>query len=159
TALSGLTTDNPLDGSTSCYIQAGAGIKTRLDFPHLSDFNSLVGRTVNKAELVIPFEPGDRFYPQDKLFLLYKNQQGSLQILPDQTMQTIGGGVNLFHNEYRFNISRYIQKVLNDEISPEAIYLLSSSAGVSVNRVFAHGPLFSSEDKRENMRLIITLTN
>lgn len=157
--LNGLTSSNSLSGDINTYIQGGAGTKTRLEFPGLMNFNDIENRTVNKAELIIPYESGGRFYPQDKMFLLYKNQDGDLAILPDQVSNSIGGTVNTSDREYRFNITRYVQRILNGDLTPESLYLLSSSAGISVARVQAHGPHFNLDDKTDNMRLVITLSH
>ena len=149
----------PLAGEISCFIHAASGSKVKIEIPHLEEFNALDRRTVNGADLIIPFDNDPRFAAQEQLVLLYKNSSGELRVLPDQTSQTIGGLADFVANVYRFRIPRYIQGVLDGEISSQGLYLLSTRAGVSVNRVVCHGPAYSPDVPSQNMRLILTLSS
>jgi hypothetical protein len=75
--------------------------------------------------------------------LLYKNEEGDNNLLPDQTTSahSIGGNYDSTNRYYRFNITRYIQQVISGEIANTGIYAVSNSAGVTVNRVVLAGPL------------------
>jgi hypothetical protein len=157
TALSGIP-DGPLDGAMECYVQAGAGTKVRIEMPHLNEFNALEGRTINGAQLVIPFEDDARYSPLDQLVLLYEDTEGKLRVLPDQTSQSIGGRADFSDRLYRFQIGRYVQQVINGDIASRGLYLLSTRAGVSVNRVVCRGPDFST-NPNQRMRLILTVSS
>jgi hypothetical protein len=140
------------------YIQAGSGTKVKIDIPHLETLNGYDSRTVNGAQLIVPFEDDGRYRAQDQLVLLYVDESGDLRALPDQVSQTIGGAGDFVRDEYRFRIERYVQKVLNGDISSQGLYLLSTRAGVSVNRLVCRGPGFDPSDRTRNMRLILTFT-
>ncbi len=161
--LAGLTPENPLDGSISSYVQAGASAKTKIELPFLDQYNVLEGRTINKAELIVPVEDNynSRLPVPSQLFVLGKNDEDENIILPDQVTAShdIDGIYMADTLEYRFNITRWVQQVLNGEISNNGLQLVSNSAGVSINRVELHGPDFNPALPEDNMRLLITLSN
>lgn len=150
-----------VDGSSESFVQAGGGVKTHIEFPNLTDYAGFGNITINKAELIIPVSTADagKYTPQQLLFLLYKDEDGENQLLPDQNTNahSIGGTYNENDGEYRFNITRYIQRVINGELPATGIYVVSNSAGVSGNRVILHGPSHS-EEAGQNMRLLLTFS-
>lgn len=142
TQLNGIE-NNELDGSLSSFVQSGGGVKTHIEFPFLTDYQSFGNITINKAELILPVKDIERFTPQSTLFLLYKDEEGENRLLPDQSSSahSIGGNFDSGNQYYRFNITRYIQQVISGEIDNTGIYAVSNSAGVTVNRVVLAGPL------------------
>lgn len=153
--LANLDPVTPLDGSSLLYVQSTGGILSTIDFP---DLENTPEATINQARLIIPFENDFRYRAHDKLFLLFKNEDGEYTTMPDETLGTIGGTVDFTNEHVVFDISRYIQKRLSGDIPEGPLYLLSSSAGVTANRMVLHGPSFSTE-KKENMRLVVTYSN
>ena len=145
------------------YVQAAAVCKTRIEFPHIDDYNEFEQRTINKAELIIPvFQEFDERLPfQSALFLLTEDEDGDAVGLPGQlsTVVDIGGSYNSSTNEYRFNISRWFQEYLNGNQAVNFVNLVSNNAGISVRRVGANGPEANPEDSSNNMRLILTFTD
>jgi hypothetical protein len=156
--LQALSTTDTLASQTMVYLQAGAGTKTKIELPHLLDLQMNEGRIVNKAELIVPFEPDSKYPPTSQIFIFYQNSEGKLIALPDQFSGNIGGGVEEGNKRYRLNITQYIQKVLSGELENAPLFIVSGAAGVSVNRTVLHGPEFSNVAS-ENMRLIITYSN
>jgi hypothetical protein len=150
---------NNVPGDERCYVQAGAGSKVKIDIPHLETLNDLDGRSINRAQLIVPFEDGIALYPQAGLFLAYEDEEGELRILPDQIFGNIGGSADFVADRYIFNISLYIQRVLNGEIKSNGLFILSQNAGVSVARSVLHGPRYSADNKNQNMRLVLTYTH
>lgn len=144
TVLSNIAT-SALDGSLETYVQSGGGVKSHIEFPFLEDYKDFGNITINKAELFLPVVNADisRYSPQSTLFLLYKNEDGENNLLPDQSSSahSIGGNYDSGNQYYRFNITRYIQQVISGEIENTGIYAVSNSAGVTVNRVVLAGPL------------------
>ena len=141
-------------------IQAGSSCKLKLEFPFLENYNDFEGRTINRAELILPRTAlyDSRFPSQELLFLLTENEDGDLVGLPDQlsTLTSIGGQYNSVEDAYIFNISRFVQLYLNGELNSKVLYAVSNNASVSVNRVEIVGPESLAEDK---MRLILTYSN
>jgi len=132
----------------------------RIDFPTIMDLNDYDGRTVNRAELVVPVEDtyDGRYALPSLLFLLTEDEDGNLVGLPDQLSSSvnIGGAYNSTRDAYVFNISRYVQNLLNGEQALNSVYLVSNNASVSVNRVLVNGPESLSDNQ---MRLILTFSN
>ncbi len=156
--LQALSATDTLANQAMLYLQAGAGTKTKIELPHLLDLQINEGRIVNKAELIVPYEPDSKYAPTTQIFIFYQNNEGTLVALPDQFSGNIGGGVEEGNKRYRLNITQYIQKVLNGEIENAPLFIVSGAAGVSVNRTLIHGPEFS-DNNVENLRLIITYSN
>jgi len=140
------------------YLQAGAGIKTKLVIPNLLNLQTSEGSIVNKAELIVPYEPNSRYAPTSQIFIFYQNSEGTLVALPDQFSGNIGGGVEESNKRYRLNITQYVQKVVSGEMENAPLFIVSGAAGVSVNRTVLHGPDYSNISS-ENTRLIITYSN
>ena len=153
-----LVTTDTLANQAMTYLQAGAGTKTKLVLPNLLDLQMSEGRIINKAELIVPYEPDSRYAPTSQIFIFYQNSEGTLVALPDQFSGTVGGGVEEGNKRYRLNITQYVQKVISGELQNAPLFVVSGAAGVSVNRTIIHGPEFS-ENNFENLRLVITYSN
>lgn len=158
TALSALSTSQTVDGNVNTYVQAAGSMKTRIDLPFIDDYNQYENKSINRAELIIPFEDDERYPAQSNMFLVYEDADGDFNLLPDQVLGTIDGYGDFDSDYYTFNISLYLQKILNGEIESEGLYLISRNAGVSVNRCRLHGPNHTPGTPSENMRLILTFS-
>lgn len=158
TALAPIDADIDVDGDVMTYVQAGGSVKTLIEFPHISDFDAIENKSINRAELRIPFEDSYRYEPQSNMFLVYLDEDGDYNLLPDQVLGSIGGSGNFTSDYYTFNISLYVQKLLNGEITSQGLYLISKNAGVSVNRCILHGPNHTPDTPSANMRLILTFS-
>lgn len=159
-SLSPLNQDGEVDGSNELVVQAAAGAKAKVIFPHLDNFNAIETRTVNKAELIVPVQEGrdTRFGVQSLLFCLTENEDGEPVSLPGQlsSLIDIDGDYDGVNNEYRFNISRWFQDYLNGIAAVNFLYIVSNNAGVSVTRVQLNGPDGDVMDPDRKMRLELT---
>jgi len=155
--------NNPLNGDLLNYIQAGGGVKTKLVFPGLLELNNFEQRTINNAVLLLPIETADisSFEPQSSLFALTVNSDGESSAIPDQLLGPthIDGIYDEDNQWYRFNITRYVQAILNGDQENNELYLVSNSSGVSVRRVILTGPNAFPEGDDKNMRLLLTFSN
>jgi hypothetical protein len=158
TALAPLDSDNDVSGDVMTYVQAAGSMKTLIEFPFLSDLDAIENKSVNRAELRIPFDDSYRYAPQTNMFLVYLDEDGDYNLLPDQSLGSIGGNANFTDDYYTFNISLYLQKVLNGEITSQGLYLISKNAGVTVTRCALHGPNHTPSAPSDNMRLILTFS-
>ncbi|MFT4779958.1 MAG: hypothetical protein ACI923_002501 [Flavobacteriales bacterium] len=158
--LSGLNNDETIPAGNQIIVQAAAGAKAKVIFPHLDNFNAIETRTVNKAELIVPVTDGrdNRFALQSLLFCLTENADGNPVSLPGQlsSLIDIDGNYDAINNEYRFNISRWFQDYLNGNQAVNFIYIVSNNAGVAVTRVQLNGPAGSLIDPDRKMRLELT---
>lgn len=153
--LQGLS-QGPISGQEYAYVQAGGGTRTKIQIPFLQNLNEIEKRSINQALLIIPFDDSQLFAAQSSLFLVYKDLEGEFRVVPDQVIGNIGGTGNFVADQYVFNISLYVQRLLNNEIQSEGLYLVSRNSGVSVNRSVLHGPEFPTSVASERMRLLLT---
>jgi hypothetical protein len=67
---------------------------------------------------------------------------GNDVFLPDQSggVGSIDGAFRSDAQEYRFNITRYIQAVLSGTVPDNGVQLVAASNGVTANRVVLSGP-------------------
>jgi hypothetical protein len=121
------------------YIQAMAGVKTRITFPYLKHFTDSGKIVVNKAELEITVQPGypDIFPPPSKLLLVGIDSLGNSHLLTDyfEGASYFGGTFNSSARTYKFNIARHLQGILDGRISDNGLYLIVSGAVVQASRV------------------------
>jgi hypothetical protein len=154
-----------VDGGRSLYIMSGAGLKTHIKIPFLESINNSIdtisgdtislGCAIQKAELIFTLDDSyfdSRYPPQDQLYILTENSEGSPISTPDQ--MSLGVNIDGYYDSqnktYRFNISRSIQHLLNrssgayyGNFSPEnpipPFYIVSSRAGISIQGVVLNG--------------------
>lgn len=162
-----------IPGDEFIYIMSGAGVKAQLEIPYIANLNDSLGegRAVQKAELILPLDEkyyDSRYGAHDHLFILTEDADGVAISTPDQVTSAIDvdGKFDYTNKEYRFNISRTIQHLLNREngshygnFSPEnpvpPLHIVSSRAGISIQGVVIRGT-----DVEENpARLVLTLSH
>lgn len=141
---------------TRLVVESMAGLKTRIYIPHLSELKNKLGDVaINNAQLLFNLEPGSDitgFTPHNNLLLLGSDSLGKNTFLIDQLSETslyIGGLYNSTSKEYKFNISRYVQRVLTG--TPDyGIYLVAGGSTSNARRTILQGG--------GNLRFIITYT-
>jgi hypothetical protein len=142
-------------GQVETYVQAMGGIRTEVRFPTLSLYAGSTLQAVAKAELVMPISDVDfhpTYVPPPYVFLLRKADDGGDRLLPNEG--ETGYAYDPEAEEYRMNITRYVQEVINGTYPNTGLSLVSGSNGVSVNRATLSGP-----DRPDRpMRLVLTFT-
>ena len=159
-SLYALDTYNSLPNQEECYVQAGAGLMTRIEFPDIMSVNDYEGRAVNLARLYLPVSDlsNGRCCPiQDQLLLYGVDDDGKREALPSNW--DINVVLEPLNNRYRINITRWVQDVLNGNRPNNGLYLVSVNGSVSVNRVVLNGPEFDVSDPSKNMRLELAFSN
>ncbi|MEO7082218.1 MAG: hypothetical protein ABIY71_11850, partial [Flavobacteriales bacterium] len=111
-----------------------------------------------KAELIVPIT-GDyhsTYLPPVQLFAFRKADDGTDLLVPDQVagQGTVGGFYDAVNREYRFNLTRWTQGVINGTYTNTGLALVPGSNGVSVNRAALAGPL----NTENPMKLVLTFT-
>jgi hypothetical protein len=154
-ALSASLVDSTL-GSHSVFVQSLGGTRAEIRLPHLETFAAGGLNAVAKAELVIPV--ADAFYPYYQppltMFVFRKGDEGQDLVLPDQLLGNIGGSYDLTAQEYRLNITRWVQGVFNGTYENTGLSLVAGSNGVSANRVVLGG----AQHGEHPMKLLLTFT-
>ena len=138
-------------------MQALGGLRTVVLFPDIMRYDT-VGLMLAKAELIIPLSGTyDPFLPPPaQLFIFRKDDDGNDAFLPDQLagLGVIDGNFRPTEQAYRFNITRYVQGLLNGSLPNAGLQLVSASNGITANRVMLAGPA----NAEKPMRLRLTFT-
>lgn len=132
-------------GDSVVFIQALAGLKTKIIFPYLLNLKNIGALAISKAELTFNIETigtsNDQFTPPLKLALSAIDDNGRPSFLTDQSEgDTYFGGTYDANNfVYKFNISRYIQQVLSGSKKDNGLYLMVSGSAIRANRLVLKG--------------------
>ena len=118
---------------------------------------------INKAELVIKADTSlitalcDTFPPPTSLIVFAIADDGSMVPVPDafEGATYFGGTFNKTTQTYTFNITRYIQQILDGKRNNNGIYILASNGVLYSNRVIIGG---GSSASARQMKLNITYT-
>jgi len=145
-------------GQTTTYVQSLGGLRTEIRFPHLDSYANSPYRALAKAELIVPIA-GDyhnTYPPPDQLFAFRKAEDGTDLLVPDQVagQGVVGGFYDAENREYRFNLTRWTQGVINGTYANTGLSLVPGSNGVSVNRAALAGPF----NPNGPMKLVLTFT-
>ncbi len=149
---------NPTTPYSETYLQPLSGVRNKISFPYLSKFAANVGKiVVNKAELVIDVANGSDilpFVPAPRLALYRYDLAERRQNVPDNDqndgrnasrgLQSFGGYYNILTKQYVFDVSLYIQDLLDGKIkdygtflapSPLTEYQVSSSVSTAARAI------------------------
>jgi len=132
-------------GAQKLFIQSTGGVRTKLYLPYLSNWVDGKKVAIAKAVLVIPLDLTESslttMEPPAKLSLVKIREDGTNAFLIDQISEgetTFGGVYDATRKEYRFTVTRHIQKILNGE--PDyGLNLLVSGSAVTANRAILGG--------------------
>ena len=145
-------------GQVNTFVQSLGGLRTEIRFPNLDRYGNSPYRALAKAELIVPIT-GDyhsTYLPPVQLFAFRKADDGTDLLVPDQVagQGTVGGFYDAVNREYRFNLTRWTQGVINGTYTNTGLALVPGSNGVSVNRAALAGPL----NTENPMKLVLTFT-
>lgn len=145
-------------GQELFYVQSGQGVRGRIQFPHIMRYLDPERRALAKAELIIPVKApaNSAWEPPTTLFVFRTGDDGGDLFIPDQfeLSNHVGGVYDEDEEEYRFNITRYLQQVLNGTLENDGLHFVPSNRGVSVARV----ELMGQENLERQAKLVLTFT-
>jgi hypothetical protein len=128
------------------YVSSLSGLKTKLDFPYLKNWNKVGAISINKAELTLKVIPdissGYPVYPSiDKLTLVTLDSLGHEVLVPDYLEGTdyFGGTYDPINQQYVFHIDRYVQQILTGKQVNRGLYLIATNSDIAANRVVLGG--------------------
>lgn len=128
-------------GDNEFYVQGLAGLKGEVEFTdldRLKDSNFII----NKAVLTLPVNfAGGNYEPNSQLLIL-RNEGEDLYLTPDQIsfgINYVGGAWDETNTQYTFNITRYINNVLNGTYANNKLSIETTSSLVTPNRVVFYG--------------------
>jgi len=147
------------DDSIYTYVQAMAGVQTLIKFPDLKERFNNKKMVINKAELILPIAGGSysKFGVANSLILASKNESGELTFIPDffEGESYFGGQYDSDKKEYKFNISRYIQDVIDDKTISDGLIVLTTGGAVKASRVV----LLGSANPNKKIKLNLYYSN
>lgn len=122
-----------MDSLNKSYVQGSVGLRTYIDLPYLAALKDS-NYVVHKAELTIPYistELDSIYHTPSKLGLAAVNSDGQLEVLAeDQNVQGstyFDGNRDEVNQVYKFNIARYVHKVIEEGYTSKlALYVPSS---------------------------------
>jgi len=148
---------DPTSGEMENHVQAMAGLSVQVDLDDIRTLGDTGTQVINRVELILPADPSvnmDDTPDADRLFALYQNEDSVLISVPDLFEgDAHSGGFNV-DSEYRINLTRFCQRVINDEISTSRVVVIPNASATSANFVKMAGPLSA-----EAARLEVTFTD
>lgn len=137
--------DNPTLQYNVTYLQALAGVKTKISFPDLKNFTTVYGKAIiNKAELIVDLSSGTFTYPfnaPQRLSLYRWDIAGQPVNIPDRDQPTqsyagdqraldepvFGGYYDALNNRYVFNVKAYVQDLIDNKKVDYGTFLAPTS--------------------------------
>ncbi len=120
-------------GAQGLFLQGLSGVKVKLKIPHLLNFVKDKPISVNQAEIRFKIDMGissidSKYYPPSRLAILAMDSLSNEIFTYDQInsldFARYGGKYDSGTQEYVFNISRDIQKIMNGEKKNYGFYLV-----------------------------------
>lgn len=144
---------------TKVFVQPMAGVRTKITMPYISDLFKNGKISINKAELILPVDPNSittPFTAHAKLVATIADSTYGPVIMPDyfEGATYFGGDYDSTKKEYRFNIARYVQQVLNGTRKNQGLYIITNARPTTANRV----QLMGGNALTNRMRLKISYT-
>lgn len=157
----GSTVGNVLGDTSSSvletYVQAGGGVKTYLQIPHLRNLVQNNDVAINKAEVIFTQVVGSGDLPYaapTRMFLLIADSLGKNASVPIIDLGEPFYGGQLIDGQYRFVITRHIQRVLMSDQPDFGLVLIPADLVSSLNRVVVG----STNHPLYRPKLVITFT-
>lgn len=148
--------DDSLSIDSLLYLQAMSGLMAKIKIPYLSNLKDSSTIAIVKAELIIPVDNYDAYTLKTpaKLLLVCYNSSATYEFLTDYYVGTAYFGGTYYESDktYRFNISRYVQQLVDKTRTDYGLAIFVSDNRVSANRVIIRGP----KCKNNGMKLSIT---
>ncbi len=124
-------------GKNQLYMQAMAGLKVKVEIPHLNNLRNLGTVAINRAEFVIPLADNDfsRYVPPSLLQATGVDSANNSLFLIDrfEIEGHFGGDYRSTTKDYVFNVARHLQSILNKPVTEPDYGLFIVNSGNSVN--------------------------
>lgn len=160
TAITDAVAGSTVIGSNTLYVQSMAGLRMRLEIPHLRALRNIGAVAINKAELIIPIDETvitDYTYPTS-MFVTGVDSSGGSVIVVDQyeSSDYYGGVYDADNKEYVFNLARHIQSLLNEPEEPDyGLYVVNAGNSTNARRGVFNGPNHPSNPMKFRMTYTI----
>lgn len=136
------------------YIQAMGGTKVRLNFINLSKLNEDKNVVINKAELVVKTDE-NQTNQTNYLSIVGYTEDDKIVFFEDfyntSTGDYYGATFNEDDKEYRFNLTRVVQGIVDNEEQDFDFYLVDKAASYDYNST-----VITTASHENKMKLVIT---
>jgi hypothetical protein len=151
--------NDPSLGLSELHVQATGGVNFAVDISELIPLTDTISAALNKVELVIPVADmleNETFPFPERLFAVYENDEGNVVSVPDlfEGEAHSQGFYDEDKGEYRINITRFSQQLVNGVLTANEIKVLPTSNAISPNFV----RLLGSEGDEQRVKLVVTYT-
>jgi hypothetical protein len=109
--------------------------------------NKVINKAIIKFDVVDGYS--DNFGPHNSLSILRKDSNQTFLFIPDFFEGATHYGGSLQNDSYEFNISKYLQRLVDEDYSDSALYILPVGNSVSANRTLIE----------QEVTLTVTYTN
>lgn len=137
------------------YLMSMGSVETVLSFSDLSNVITDPNTLINKAELVLPAAEGDFLVDgfASSLLLVKKNESGQLEFISDffEGLSFFGGELNNLSEDYKFNITRYVQSIVNGSNDDDELYIVVTERATSGQRAVLYGTKNPSRNIKLNL--------
>ena len=139
------------------YLSSLGGLRTEFTFKIPEELLEQVPISINKAELVIPYdEPLFPEYDASSRLVIIQKDESDNWVLPIDWFKGgpdyFGGSLDAVNKEYRFNLSSTLHEVINNGDTELKMYISISGNSVTGNRM----KLFSGVGTTKKIYLILT---
>ena len=154
-------------GKDVLYAQAGTGIKVSLHFPNLKEMFKDKKVIIHRAALVISQKDDalPNYFPPNALFCTYKKyaSDSTAYFLPDYSDlggDYFGGKYNPTKKEYYFNITKYIQNMVDGRGDDYLLSLFVNPSVTYFSRLMIYGTAPTIDfDKRLKLKINYTIVH
>ena len=153
---------NPTANNQKLYLQGGGGLETKFTI-NLNSLPKNIG--VNKAELVVAMSQPDSLYAApSSLNLFFIDDAGVGQPIEDASTSTYGGYLRadtlngIVVNRYHFNMSIYMQKLLQGIHNNNGLYLSVQNPISNPSRLVLTNPAIANTPNNNIYRTYLTVT-
>lgn len=124
--------------TTITYVQTLAGVKTKIEIPHIKSILNEGNVAINQAKLIVTIENNSdvTYAAVPTLTLVGINDDGASVFLPDffEGLNFFGGFLDQTEKTYTFNIPRHLHSMIYNSSDNNGMYLLATGQSISANR-------------------------
>lgn len=124
--------------TTVTYVQTLAGVKTKIEIPHIKNILNEGNVAINQAKLVVTIENNTDavFTAVPTLTLVGINDNGTSVFLPDffEGLNFFGGFLEKTEKTYTFNIPRHLHSMIYNPTANNGMFLLATGQSITANR-------------------------
>ena len=135
-----------------------AGVKTKIEVPHIKELIKDGEVVINKAELIVTIENGTdvNYSAIPTLMLVSIDNSGQSVFLPDffEGLPFFGGSLNSTEKTYTFNLPRHVHSMIYNSGSNNGMYLVATGQSISANR----SVITTNKNQIAKLKLNITYT-